>query len=98
MHVEPFLGQIHFDALDKMPIKAQITKPSDNLLLACVRFFVGNCGQHLRGCVGHHKTRHIFWHQCFASSETAAHLQSHQVSLALSLLLCQLIHAQRQAD
>lgn len=30
--------------------------------------------------MGHHKTRHIIWNQCVASSQAVAYLQSNQVS------------------
>lgn len=50
---------------------SEVNKPCR--VVSC-RVSAGNRGQHLRGGVGHHQTRHVLWDQRVASSTTPAHL------------------------
>src|SRR4029434_5865510 len=47
----------------------------------------GDHRQYLRGDLGAHKARHVFWYQCLTSSPTPAHLQSDQVSVPALFLV-----------
>lgn len=64
-----FLGLQRFFLINKYKLKLLIAADCIEL---CVR--AGNSRQYLRGCVGHHKTRHVLRDQRVTSSAIAPHL------------------------